>query len=89
MTTTTVRTNDSLFRRRLIADIVLAGLLLGSLAAPFLAAWGWPGAVSNIVYMLGTFVCPQPVRGLPLYDGQIMAVCMRCYATVLGLLVPG
>jgi uncharacterized membrane protein len=75
--------------RSLAADIVLAGLLLGPLAAPFLAAWGLliPRAVSGMIYTMGTFVCPQPARGLPLYDGQIMAVCMRCYATVLGLLL--
>jgi uncharacterized membrane protein len=87
MTARTLRTVDLFARRGLLADIGLAALLLGPLAAPFLAAWGWPGAVSDIVYTLGTFVCPQPARGLPLYDGQIMAVCMRCYATVLGLLV--
>jgi hypothetical protein len=36
---------------------------------------------------MGTFVCLQPTRGLPLYDGRIMAACMRCYATVLRLLL--
>jgi hypothetical protein len=89
MTTTTLRSIRPFARRGLIADIVLAALLLGPLAAPFLAAWGLlvPRAVSGIIYTLGTFVCPQPAQGLPLYDGQIMAVCMRCYATVLGLLL--
>src|SRR6266545_4775909 len=33
------------------------------------------------------FVCPQPAQGPALYDGQIMAICMRCYGTVLGLLL--
>jgi uncharacterized membrane protein len=72
-----------------VADIVLAALLVGPLAAPFLAAWGLlvPRAVSGIMYTMGTFVCPQPAHGLPLYGGQIMAVCMRCYGTVLGLLL--
>jgi uncharacterized membrane protein len=76
-------------RRGLVADILLAALLLGPLAAPFLAAWGVlvPRTISGVIYTMGTFVCPQPARGLPLYDGQIMAVCMRCYATVLGLLL--
>jgi uncharacterized membrane protein len=89
MTTTTLHTNYTLTRRGLIADLILAALLLGPLAAPFLAAWGLlaPRAVADIVYTMGTFVCPQPARGLPLYEGQIMAVCMRCYATVLGLLL--
>jgi hypothetical protein len=89
MTTTTFRSIHTLPRRGLVADIILAALLLGPLAVPFLAAWGLlvPRAVSGIIYTMGTFVCPQPARGLPLYDGQIMAVCMRCYATVLGLLL--
>jgi hypothetical protein len=89
MTATTLRSIRSLPRRGLVADIILAALLLGPLAAPFLAAWGLlvPRAVSDIIYTMGAFVCPQPARGLPLYEGQIMAVCMRCYATVLGLLL--
>jgi uncharacterized membrane protein len=89
MITATLRAIHPLARRGLIADIVLAALLLGPLAAPFLAAGGLlvPGMVSGIIYTMGTFVCPQPARGLPLYDGQIMAVCMRCYGTALGLLL--
>jgi uncharacterized membrane protein len=73
----------------LIADIVLAGLLLGPLAAPFLQAWGLlvPRTISGVIYTMGMFVCPQPAQGLALYDGQIMAVCMRCYGTVLGILL--
>jgi uncharacterized membrane protein len=73
----------------MIADVVLAGLLLGPLAAPFLQAWGLliPHTVSDVIYTMGMFVCPQPAQGLALYDGQIMAVCMRCYGTVLGLLL--
>jgi uncharacterized membrane protein len=75
--------------RGLIADVLLAGLLLGPLAAPFLQAWGLlvPRTVSGVIYTMGMFVCPQPAQGLALYDGQIMAVCMRCYGTVLGLLL--
>jgi hypothetical protein len=73
----------------LIADVVLAGLLLGPLAAAFLHTWGLPAprTVSGIIYTMGAFVCPQPAQGVALYDGQIMAVCMRCYGTVLGLLL--
>jgi uncharacterized membrane protein len=73
----------------MIADIVLAGLLLGPLGAPFLQAWGLvvPRTVSGMIYTLGMFVCPQPAQGIALYEGQIMAVCMRCYSTVLGLLL--
>jgi uncharacterized membrane protein len=76
-------------RRGLIADIVLAGLLLGPLAAPLLQAWGLlvPHAVSGIIYTMGGFVCPQPASSAILYDGRMMAVCMRCYGALLGLLL--
>ena len=75
--------------RGLLADVVLAGLLLGPLTAPFLQAWGSPvpHTASGVVYTMGMFVCPQPAHGVILYGGQIMAVCMRCYGTVLGLLL--
>jgi uncharacterized membrane protein len=89
MTATMLRSFRPLAQRGLLADLVLVALLLGPLAAPFLAALGLlvPRSVSGVIYTMGTFVCPQPARGLPFYDGQIMAVCMRCYATVLGLLL--
>lgn len=89
MTTTTLRSNHPRTWCGQAADIVLAALLLGPLAAPFLAAWGLPISrlISGSIYTMGALVCPQPARGLTLYDGQIMAVCMRCYATVLGLLL--
>lgn len=88
MTTLSTRLVRPIHWRALAADAVLAALLLGPLAAPFLYAWGLlvPRTVSGIIYTMGSFVCPQPARGLPLYDGYIMAVCMRCYGTVLGLL---
>jgi uncharacterized membrane protein len=68
---------------------VLAALMLGPLVAPLLRFSGLPAtqAVSGIIYTMGTFVCPQPARGLPIYEGYSMAVCMRCYATVLGLMI--
>jgi uncharacterized membrane protein len=89
MTTTTIRSVQTIARRGVIADAVLAGLLLGPLAAPLLWAWGLlvPHTISGTIYTMGTFVCPQPARGLPIYDSQIMAVCMRCYGTVFGMLV--
>jgi uncharacterized membrane protein len=89
MTVLTTRIARPIRWRGLIADIVLVGLLLGPLAAPFLHAWGLlvPRTVSGMIYTMGMFVCPQPAQGLALYDGQIMAVCMRCYGTVLGLLL--
>lgn len=76
-------------RRGLLADIMLAGLLLGPPAAPFLSRpeLFTPRAVSGIIYTMGTFVCPQPALGMALYDGALMAVCMRCYGVVAGMLL--
>lgn len=88
MATTTIRSAWTLAWRSLLADGVLAGLLLGPLAAPLLRAWALlvPRTVSGIIYTMGSFVCPQPALGLAFHDDQIMAVCMRCYGTVLGML---
>jgi uncharacterized membrane protein len=75
--------------RSLGADIVLLGLVLGPIAAPFLAKSGLlllPG-IAQIIYFMGEHVCPQPEMGLRLAPPWMMAVCMRCYGTVLGLLL--
>lgn len=89
MTTLSTRLARPLSWRGLLADAVLAALLFGPLAAPFLRAWGLlaPRAVAGIIYTMGSFVCPQPALAVPLYDANLMAVCMRCYGTVLGLLI--
>lgn len=73
----------------LLADLVLAGLVSGPLAAPFLAASGLPilAPIATIIYAMGQQVCPQPEMGLALAGAYKMAVCMRCYGTVLGLVV--
>ena len=87
MSVTTAQSRRTLRRRGLIADVVLAGVALGPLAAPLLYSSGSVGPeVAGIIYTMGSFVCPQPGRAVALYDGQLMAVCMRCYGTVLGLL---
>ncbi len=91
MSVTTAQSLQSrrvLRRRGLVADVVLAGLVLGPLAAPLLIASGvfGPRLVAGVIYTMGGFVCPQPGRAVALYDGLLMAVCMRCYGTVLGLL---
>ena len=88
MTTTIARSARSIRRLVLLADIVLAVLVLGPPAAPLLQAWGGliPRAVSGTIYTMTMFVCPQPAHGLTVYDGRIMAVCMRCYGAALGLL---
>ncbi|MBW4615036.1 MAG: DUF2085 domain-containing protein [Desmonostoc vinosum HA7617-LM4] len=72
-----------------IADFMLAGMVVGPPVAPFLAASGvflLPG-IADIIYFMGNHVCPQPEMGLDLAPPFIMAVCMRCYGTVTGLLV--
>jgi hypothetical protein len=73
----------------LLADGVLLGLMSGPLAAPFLAASGLPGLplIADIIYAMGQRVCPQPELGLALAEPYQMAVCMRCYGTVLGLVL--
>ncbi len=72
-----------------MADIVLAAIVLGPPAAPFLVASGLPllPLIAQIIYTMGLHVCPQPEMGLVLSPPWIMAVCMRCYGTVLGLLM--
>jgi uncharacterized membrane protein len=72
-----------------IADFLLVGMVFGPPIAPFLAASGvflLPG-IADIIYFLGSHVCPQPTMGLELAPPFIMAVCMRCYGTVMGLLI--
>ncbi|MDF5706854.1 MAG: DUF2085 domain-containing protein [Nostoc sp. S4] len=73
----------------LIADIILAGMVVGPITAPFLAASGVSllGGIASIIYFMGNHVCPQPSMGLDLASPYIMAVCMRCYGTVIGLLI--
>ena len=71
------------------ADVALIALVSGPVAAPFLASSGLPGLthISQIIYWMGMYVCPQPELGLPLTASHLMAVCMRCYGTVLGLVL--
>ena len=71
------------------ADFLLAGMVFGPPIAPFLAASAvflLPG-IADIIYFMGNHVCPQPTMGLELSPPFIMAVCMRCYGTVSGLLM--
>jgi uncharacterized membrane protein len=74
-------------RKSLIADVVLAALVGGPLAAPFLASTSLPllPLIANIIYFMGDHVCPQPEMGLVLSPPHLMAVCMRCYGTLMGL----
>ncbi len=74
--------------RSVLADVVLAAMVLGPPAAPFLAASGLPllPLIAQIIYMMGLHVCPQPDMSVMLAPPWLMAVCMRCYGTVLALL---
>lgn len=74
--------------RALSADIILAALLSGPIAAPFLAQLGvFPfNIIANIIYFMGGAVCPQPEMGLMVSSPHLMAVCMRCYGLLLALL---
>lgn len=74
-------------RKSLVADIILAALVGGPLAAPFLASTSLPllPLIANIIYFMGDRVCPQPDLGLMLAPPHLMAVCMRCYGTLMGL----
>jgi uncharacterized membrane protein len=38
-----------------------------------------------MIYTMGQTVCPQPEMGVTLIGSYKMAVCMRCYGTVAGL----
>lgn len=69
-----------------IADFLLVGMVIGPLAAPFLAASGL-SLIADIIYFMGHHVCPQPEMGVALAPPFILAVCMRCYGTVTGLLM--
>jgi uncharacterized membrane protein len=75
--------------KSVVADIILVALLGGPLAAPFLASTSLPllPLIANIIYFMGNHVCPQPEMGLTLSAPYIMAVCMRCYGTLMGLVL--
>jgi uncharacterized membrane protein len=75
--------------KSMVADIILVALVGGPLAAPFLAATSLPllPLIANIIYFMGDRVCPQPEMGLMLSPPHLMAVCMRCYGTLMGLVL--
>lgn len=70
-----------------LADFLLTGMVIGPIAAPFLAASELLilPQIAKIIYFMGNHVCPQPHMGIELASPFIMAVCMRCYGTVMGL----
>jgi uncharacterized membrane protein len=72
-----------------IGDFLLSGMVVGPVVAPFLSASGLPmlPIIADIIYFMGHHVCPQPDMGVMLAPPFIMAVCMRCYGTVMGLFI--
>ncbi|WP_448533069.1 DUF2085 domain-containing protein [Parathermosynechococcus lividus] len=70
-------------------DTLLAALLLGPLLAPFLAAsqFLFLPRIAHIIYTMGNHVCPQPEMGVVLAPPWTMAVCMRCYGTLMAVLL--
>jgi uncharacterized membrane protein len=72
-----------------IADFLLSGMVVGPIVAPFLASSHLlgTGLIAQIIYFMGDHVCPQPSMGVELSPPWIMAVCLRCYGTVAGLLM--
>lgn len=86
---TQLQTRQRINWKSAIADIILAGMVVGPLFAPFLSASGLlllPG-IAGIIYTMGMHVCPQPDMGLVLMPPFTLAVCMRCYGTVMGVLI--
>jgi uncharacterized membrane protein len=73
----------------LLGDVILGAIVVGPLAAPFLAQSElFPlTVIAKIIYFMGSHVCPQPDMGLMLAPPHVMSVCTRCYGTVLGLLL--
>jgi hypothetical protein len=76
-------------RLSFISDLLLAGMIVGPPIAPFLVASGVPllAGIAGIIYFLCNHVCPQPDMGLALAPSMSIAICMRCYGTVTGLLI--
>jgi uncharacterized membrane protein len=70
-----------------LGDVLLAAIVSGPLAAPFLVMSGVPLLmwIGELIYGMGRIVCPQPQLGMPMATGHLMSVCVRCYGTVLGL----
>jgi uncharacterized membrane protein len=74
-------------RRDVWVDIILVALFSGPVIAPFLATWPvfpFP-LITNIIYVMGQQVCPQPEMGLMVTSGHLMTVCMRCYGVLMAV----
>ncbi len=71
-----------------IADFVLGLMLVGPLIMPFFLHSGWPPMIffGNVIYQIGQFICPQLPYSAS-YGGMAFAVCYRCSAALVGLVI--
>ena len=70
------------------AEFLLFLMVIGPLIAPYFARIDNPmyQAVSRIIFDIGRFICPQPEYAFE-YGGMLFAVCFRCTAGLVGLIV--
>ncbi|MHB8629907.1 MAG: hypothetical protein ACYDBJ_26720 [Aggregatilineales bacterium] len=71
-----------------IADFILGLMLVGPLIMPFFLQSGWLPmiAVGRLIYGIGQAICPQ-LPYSPVYGGIAFAVCYRCAAALIGLII--
>ena len=71
-----------------IAEFVLFLMLIGPIIAPYFAQIANPlfQAVSQIIFAIGDFICPQPEQTF-MYGGMPFMVCFRCGAGLFGLII--
>ena len=71
-----------------IADFALGLMIVGPLVMPFFLQSGWLPliAVGKLIYSIGQIICPQ-LPYSPMYGGMAFAVCYRCSAALIGLII--
>jgi hypothetical protein len=70
------------------AEFLLFMMVIGPLIGPYFSRVENPAfqAVSQVIFDIGRFICPQPAYAFQ-YGGMPFAVCFRCTAALLGLIV--
>ncbi len=71
-----------------IADFMLGLMIVGPLIMPYFLQSGWPSMIffGTLIYHIGAFICPQ-LPYSPMYGGMPFAVCYRCTAALVGLVI--
>ncbi|GEM_PF-1026671 len=71
-----------------LADFALGLMIVGPLIMPFFLQSGWPPMLffGNLIHTIGVVICPQ-LSYSPMYDGMAFAVCYRCTAALVGLVI--